>query len=543
MTYFLIYTKETNTKDAIREGKSINLSLHYLEQVILSLRELNSNGAVAAPALNNTKRGSAAAPGGKKSSAASSPPQHIPYRNSALTSILRDSLGGNCRSCFIFTITTDLKQFEETVSTCRFAQRVGEVRVQVKANSEMDVNDQLRIMTNRNQVLERGIKVLEKERDELAVELKRARARLLVLEDRERGDRSLSESEVAANHSLVLSIMGDSAPTSATLPGPSAVPPAPPTSGSSPPSMNAPLARGASARSSGSGIAFELLSDGESAAGSGSQNPNYGTHEDIFPPYPDEAHIKDIIADYDRSALLALCSDMMRALNSLNNEKKIAVQQWSQTSSSASAFVASRFAGRRNMARKSLLHSSSNVEGVGCTPQREGSNDGVPHAPRTSPQDMKGGSWDDGPSSDAQSGIEPPTASGSAAGTAGAGYYGSHPGTIEYGSDSGSTSTMAPVAGTVAPRPGPPSVLNPSSSAAIASAIVGGDVDGSEDVFIDMLIFGDQFLKHGHYGTRNLRHVSVSADLRYLCWSHVNNQKSVKKIDLATMDRYDSMLM
>ena len=46
---------------------------------------------------------------------------HIPYRNCILTSILRDSLGGNCRSGFILTLSMDRQHFEESVSTCRYA--------------------------------------------------------------------------------------------------------------------------------------------------------------------------------------------------------------------------------------------------------------------------------------------------------------------------------------------------------------------------------------------------------------------------------------
>lgn len=52
----------------LKEAKYINLSLHYLEQVIIALQERSQ---------------------GK-------PRHHIPYRNSMMTSVLRDSLGGNC---------------------------------------------------------------------------------------------------------------------------------------------------------------------------------------------------------------------------------------------------------------------------------------------------------------------------------------------------------------------------------------------------------------------------------------------------------------
>lgn len=53
--------------------------------------------------------------------------QHIPYRNSMMTTALRDSLGGNCRTVMIANITGDSGQLDESISTCRFAQRVAMV--------------------------------------------------------------------------------------------------------------------------------------------------------------------------------------------------------------------------------------------------------------------------------------------------------------------------------------------------------------------------------------------------------------------------------
>uniref|UniRef100_A0A667XS17 Kinesin-like protein n=1 Tax=Myripristis murdjan TaxID=586833 RepID=A0A667XS17_9TELE len=59
----------------LTEAKYINLSLHYLEQVIIALSEKNRS--------------------------------HIPYRNSMMTSVLRDSLGGNCMTTMIATVSVD----------------------------------------------------------------------------------------------------------------------------------------------------------------------------------------------------------------------------------------------------------------------------------------------------------------------------------------------------------------------------------------------------------------------------------------------------
>lgn len=48
-----------------------------------------------------------------------SPEAHIPYRESTLTSVLRNSLGGECRPVFVVTLSLDLEDLAETVSSCR----------------------------------------------------------------------------------------------------------------------------------------------------------------------------------------------------------------------------------------------------------------------------------------------------------------------------------------------------------------------------------------------------------------------------------------
>lgn len=59
---------------------------------------------------------------------------HIPYRNSVMTMVLRDSLGGNCRTVMIATISIEKGQIDESISTCRFAQRVAMVSNEVKCS-------------------------------------------------------------------------------------------------------------------------------------------------------------------------------------------------------------------------------------------------------------------------------------------------------------------------------------------------------------------------------------------------------------------------
>ncbi len=60
---------------------------------------------------------------------------HIPFRNSMLTTALRDSLGGNCRTVMVANVAATADQAEETISTCRFAQRVAMISNSVSASS------------------------------------------------------------------------------------------------------------------------------------------------------------------------------------------------------------------------------------------------------------------------------------------------------------------------------------------------------------------------------------------------------------------------
>ncbi|KAM9563762.1 kinesin-like protein KIF6 isoform 1-T1 [Guaruba guarouba] len=90
----------------LTEAKYINLSLHYLEQVIIALAEKNRS--------------------------------HIPYRNSMMTSVLRDSLGGNCMTTMIAMLSIDKRNIDESISTCRFAQRVALIKNEVVLNEEID---------------------------------------------------------------------------------------------------------------------------------------------------------------------------------------------------------------------------------------------------------------------------------------------------------------------------------------------------------------------------------------------------------------------
>lgn len=85
-------TKKTNvTGQTLKEANFINKSLSFLEQTVNALSRKDN---------------------------------HIPFRQSKLTSVLRDALGGNCKTVMIANIWGEPQHIEETISTLRFASRV-----------------------------------------------------------------------------------------------------------------------------------------------------------------------------------------------------------------------------------------------------------------------------------------------------------------------------------------------------------------------------------------------------------------------------------
>ena len=49
--------------------------------------------------------------------------EHVPYRNSVLTWLLRDSLGGNAQTTILATVSPDSRDLDETLSTLRYCER------------------------------------------------------------------------------------------------------------------------------------------------------------------------------------------------------------------------------------------------------------------------------------------------------------------------------------------------------------------------------------------------------------------------------------
>ncbi|KFK44023.1 hypothetical protein AALP_AA1G205200 [Arabis alpina] len=104
--------------------------------------------------------------------------KHIPYRNSKLTQLLKDSLGGSCNTMMIANISPSNHSFGETQNTLHWADRAKEIRVK-----GCEVNEEV------VQVGEQGgpdqaqlLLELQKENRELRVQLAKQQQKVLTLQ-------------------------------------------------------------------------------------------------------------------------------------------------------------------------------------------------------------------------------------------------------------------------------------------------------------------------------------------------------------------------
>lgn len=109
------------------EANAINKSLTVLGQVIISLTEKHKKG------------------------------NFVPYRDSKLTRILQDSLGGNSRTAMIINCSPHMRNISETVSSLRFGARAMNVQNVPRVNKELSASE-LKLML---ETASRRIKSLE----------------------------------------------------------------------------------------------------------------------------------------------------------------------------------------------------------------------------------------------------------------------------------------------------------------------------------------------------------------------------------------------
>ncbi|NXK61608.1 KIF14 protein, partial [Sylvietta virens] len=104
-------TKAQTTGERLKEGVSINKSLLTLGRVISALSKQSQNG--------------------KKT--------FIPYRESVLTWLLKESLGGNSQTTMVATVSPAASSTEETLSTLRYAKQACSIINIAKVNEDVNV--------------------------------------------------------------------------------------------------------------------------------------------------------------------------------------------------------------------------------------------------------------------------------------------------------------------------------------------------------------------------------------------------------------------
>jgi hypothetical protein len=70
--------------------------------------------------------------------------QHIPYRNSKLTRLLQDSLGGNSQTLMLACVSPAESNANETISTLKYANRAKNITNTIILNQEQSLTDTLK---------------------------------------------------------------------------------------------------------------------------------------------------------------------------------------------------------------------------------------------------------------------------------------------------------------------------------------------------------------------------------------------------------------
>ena len=79
----------------------------------------------------------------------------IPYRDSKLTRLLSESLGGNSSTCLVITASYSQYNDRETLSTFRFGERAKKIKNKVKQNTERSAKELLIALTAAELKIER----------------------------------------------------------------------------------------------------------------------------------------------------------------------------------------------------------------------------------------------------------------------------------------------------------------------------------------------------------------------------------------------------
>eukprot|EP00041_Stephanoeca_diplocostata_P037296 m.1402379 g.1402379 ORF g.1402379 m.1402379 type:complete len:2418 (+) comp25010_c0_seq3:94-7347(+) len=150
---------------------------------------------------------------GKLAEAGNKDRAHIPYRDSKLTRILQNSLGGNAKTAIICAVTPATAHVEESLSSLKFSNRAKNIKNNAKVNEVLDEATQMKRYKRMIADLEREVSALKT--GDVVETLQTEKAQLSeALTQQERMFRD-QQSEVARLKSLIM--IGGSSPRKALL--------------------------------------------------------------------------------------------------------------------------------------------------------------------------------------------------------------------------------------------------------------------------------------------------------------------------------------
>ncbi|KAM8920862.1 stAR-related lipid transfer protein 9 [Pelodytes ibericus] len=123
-------------KDRLTEGSNINRSLVTLGIVISALAQnsqMNSSCQSINSIVSDWDSGSPGSMSGSKRQ------PYVPYRDSILTWLLKDSLGGNSKTVMIATVSPASSSYNETMSTLRYASNAKNIVNKPRVNEDANV--------------------------------------------------------------------------------------------------------------------------------------------------------------------------------------------------------------------------------------------------------------------------------------------------------------------------------------------------------------------------------------------------------------------
>uniref|UniRef100_A0A914GV80 Kinesin-like protein n=1 Tax=Globodera rostochiensis TaxID=31243 RepID=A0A914GV80_GLORO len=140
---------------------------------------------------------------------------HVPYRDSKLTRLLQDSLGGNSRTLMIACVSPNEPDQEETLRSLKYANRAKNIKNEVVANqhsfskliTELKLRNQIledrnQILEDRNQILEDRNQIVEAELLEWQTGKKRRRSETKMMEQLAKTKQKILETEAERDNIL-----------------------------------------------------------------------------------------------------------------------------------------------------------------------------------------------------------------------------------------------------------------------------------------------------------------------------------------------------